>query len=71
MAKKTITRAENLQIVGLLALAARHQAMLKDILLSLEEITGESADEGHCCDAVYDHLNPLTLIERLDITVEG
>lgn len=69
--KTTITRAEYLQLVGLMALAERHNEKLKDIAVCALDLTGESDDMGHTYDAVYSgEYDADGLLQRLGITVE-
>lgn len=73
---KTITRSEYLQLLGLDALARKHNAALHDILEAMEEITGEAgtdrAGEGHCADLVWsENLTVDEQLPKLGITVEG
>lgn len=51
--KKTITKAQHLQLVGLLALAKRHNERLDDIRRAVAEIIREEDDHGHASDIVY------------------
>jgi hypothetical protein len=72
--KPTITRAEELQLIGLLALARQHNARLEDIkaaVLALLEVTpsldplGDAAD--HVSDAVYSDFDAATLLDGLGV----
>ena len=73
---KTITKNQYLQLVGLLALAGRHMAMLKSISEAALSITGEEKDGtpstyGHTFDAVWDdnRRDADALLTRLEIKV--
>lgn len=71
---KTITAAQRLQLIGLLALAEMHSNKLDDIIKAVVTITGEpDGDTGHSADAVWDRGRRDTdeLLKRLEITVEG
>lgn len=71
MPKTTITRAEHLQLVGLLALAERYNRMLTEVHDAARQLTGEADDMGHTYDAVYSgDQDADTLLQRLGITVE-
>lgn len=72
--QRTITKAEYLQVVGLLTLSKMHNERLTEIIAALEKTTGEGDLEympGHCSDAAtgqHDY-NADALLSRLDITV--
>jgi hypothetical protein len=68
--KPTITRNEYLQLVGLLTVAKRHTAMLREIIPAVREIIGEQDDRGHSEDAVWGDYSPEELLEKMEITVE-
>jgi hypothetical protein len=70
MEKKTVTKAERLQLVGLLALAKQHNEFLRQILSAAMEITGEEDDAGHTSDAVYSDYSADALLRNMGITVK-
>lgn len=63
---KVISQGEYLQLAGLLALAAKHNSILNDIVESVEQITGETdiTNDAVFCDYPVDEL-----VDRLGITV--
>lgn len=70
--KEKITKAERLQLVGLLTLAeyhANHIEALKSALIEL--LDAESERDGHVADAVYDdgRRDADELLKRLGISV--
>jgi hypothetical protein len=68
--KKTVTRAQYLQLVGLLALAARYNRMLDEILAAATELLGVPWDEGHTSDEVFDRRPDADdLLARLGVTI--
>jgi hypothetical protein len=69
--KTRITTHERLQLIGLLTLAAQHNAALTDIVLAVRAITGERDDMGHSADAVYSNYSVDDLLGRLEIAVEA
>jgi len=69
--KTEITKAEFLQLTGLLVLAKRHNAALKEILAAVVEITGEKDENGHGADGVYSDYSAEGLLDRLGITVSA
>lgn len=70
MAKTRLTQSEYLQLTGLLVLAARHNAALKDILSAAILLTGESdGDIGHTADAIYSDYSVEQLCQKLHIEV--
>jgi hypothetical protein len=67
-----ITRAQYLQLVGLLTLAQRHYVTLREIERAACEITGEEFNEGgHTGDEIYTDGPPDAddLLRRLGIAV--
>lgn len=74
---KTITKAQRLQLIGLLTLAAQHMKMLESISASALEITKETEDDGtpstcgHTNDAIWDENRRAAddLLGRLKIKV--
>jgi hypothetical protein len=71
MAKKTITKNERLQLVGLLALATKHNAFIGALKDAAYEITGEEDDCGHTSDAIYSDYSADELLRKLEIKVKG
>ncbi len=69
MTRTTITANERLQLMGLLVLAKRHNAALKDIERAALAITGED-DLGHTSDGLYCDYEADEILRRLNITVE-
>jgi hypothetical protein len=75
-AKPQITRAEYLQLLGLLTLAERHNKSLEEIRAAAAEITGERdshgapSDNGHTADAVYGSRDLDELLRLLNIAVD-
>lgn len=69
--ERTITRSEYLQLVGLMALAQRHNQALRELDEAARGITHEERD-GHTSDAIYDafSLGVDDLLRRLKIAVE-
>lgn len=65
---KTITSAERLQLIGLLAIAKTHNDALTAITRTAETLTGDR-DGVHTADAVYCAYDIEHLLERLHITV--
>lgn len=52
--KISITKAQRLQLIGLLALASSHRKQMEDIQKAVVELTGEVEGIcGHCCDAIW------------------
>lgn len=51
--KTTITSAERLQLIGLLALAERGAKQMDEIHDSVQELLG--GENGHIDDAIWDH----------------
>ena len=77
MAKKTITRSEYLQLVGLFTLAEHHQSSMNDIEQSAAGILGAEGDGfgnyGHLSDAIFG-VDPPDLqhaLDQLDVEVIG
>jgi hypothetical protein len=74
---RTITRPEYLQLIGLLALAQRHNAMLNEIAEAIRAITDERDRDGapnysgHSFDAVWSDYSADDLLRKLDISVEA
>lgn len=73
---KTITKSQELQLIGLFTLADHHNEALKDIERAACEITGqEPASGSHTSDAVYGGADYGSgemlrdLLGKLDITV--
>lgn len=55
--KHTITETEKLQLIGLLALAAKHSALLTEIQTAAEDLLGvppEDRGTTHVSDAIYE-----------------
>ena len=74
--KSELSRAEYLQIVGLLALADRHARMLTEIRQSVGDLLGISegdAEDGHISDAVWDDnsRDADLMLRKLKVTVKG
>lgn len=62
-----LKRNEYLQIVGLLALAPRHNDTLRDIEAAICKIVGEKPnDGGHVGDAVYSGYTADEMLEKID-----
>lgn len=70
---KTITKEQRLQLIGLHALAMKHNAALADILEAAAEITGEAEYEvGHTSDLIYsNHRTPDQVLKLLGVEVEN
>jgi len=69
---KTISRAEYLQLLGLAALAARHDAQLREIEATAREVLGDPDDaSGHISDMIYGSRSLRELPALLGIDVEG
>lgn len=68
--KKTVTREEYLQIVGLLKLAEHHNATLKSIANAVDDLLGSKRGDGHGCDATYCDYTADHLLELMEVTVE-
>jgi hypothetical protein len=68
--KKTVTKSEYLQLVGLLTLAKKHNEWLEDLRVAALAITQEADEHGHTGDAVYGDYSADMLLDRLNITVE-
>lgn len=64
--KTTITANERLQLVGLFALAKRHNRLLKELQHAAEEIDSL----GHTGDAIYCDTDVDELLRRLSIRIE-
>jgi hypothetical protein len=63
-----LKRTEYLQVVGLLALAPRHNQALKDIEEAIAAVVGEEPDGGyygHVSDAVYNGYSADKLLAKL------
>jgi hypothetical protein len=69
--KTIVTVNERLQLIGLLTLAARHNAALKEIKTAVRELVGEVDEDGHAVDAVYNDDTADELLRRLKLTVEN
>lgn len=67
--KTEISKSEYLQLVVLLTLAERHRKMVEDIQAAAMEITGETDDCGHTCDAVWNDYSADDLLGKLSIKV--
>ncbi len=67
--KTKVTPAEYLQLIGLLTLAKHHQEKMGDILLAVQELTGDINDDGHSSDAVFCDHNALDLLKKLGIVI--
>lgn len=71
--ERTITRNEYLQLVGLIALAQRHNQALRELDEAARAITHEERD-GHTSDTIYDSfslgVDVDDLLRRLKIAVE-
>ena len=68
--KATVARDEYLQLMGLLVLAKKHQAIMDDLEESVREITGEEGASGHSSDAVFDHHDADELLRKLGLGVK-
>jgi len=66
--KAFITDNDKLCLIGLLTLAKRHNAVLKEIERAALEITGDN-DMGHTCDAVYCDYDIEELLSKLKLPV--
>lgn len=66
---KTISKEQYLQLIGLLAVAEKHNGMLESILEAVREITGEEDKFGHSADMIYGSTTLDNALEYLDITV--
>jgi hypothetical protein len=71
--KTTITKHQRLELIGLLALAEKHMNALDDINEAAQELTGDTEDGGHVCDAIFDssRRDADALLKRLDIKVKN
>lgn len=71
--KKTISRSEYLQTVGLLTIASEHLKAMKDIEQALAEVLGAEGDEteyyGHVSDAIYQPYSAKELLATMKIKV--
>jgi hypothetical protein len=65
---KTIPRSDYYKLVGLLTIAAQHEAALKEIEKATLSITGDE-ENGHTSDAVYGSRTVDELLKLLKITV--
>jgi hypothetical protein len=71
--KTVISKADYIQIVGLLALSERYIGILKDLEKSLAGIVGQESDDnyyGHCSDAVYGTYSADELLRKMEIKVK-
>jgi hypothetical protein len=68
--KASITRTEYLQLLGLLTVAKRHTAMLRELIPAVREILGQQEDRGHADDAVWGDYSIEELLEKMEVTVE-
>lgn len=63
-----LKRSDYLQIVGLLALAPRHNQALREIEEAICKIVGEEPNTGsHVGDAVYCNYDADKLLKKLDL----
>ena len=69
--KKEITKAEYLQIVGLLTLAKIHNGKLQDITNAVDELIGDE-ENSHVSDAVYGYpdYDADVMLKKLEIKAE-
>jgi hypothetical protein len=67
---KTITYRQRLELLGLAALARKHNAMLNQIVKTAEAITGDE-EHGHTSDAMYCDYDVDEMLRKLEIDVIG
>lgn len=67
--KTEISKSEYLQLVGLLTLASQHERAMEDIRTAALQITGETDDCGHTCDAIWNGYSADELLGKLGIKV--
>jgi hypothetical protein len=71
MRRSTISRSEYFQLIGLLVLAKRYNAMLTELVVAARAITGETDEMGHTADGVYCDYTADAIMEKLGIQIEG
>jgi hypothetical protein len=69
--KTKVSKAQYLQLVGVLALAEMYHAKLRDLHDAARAITEEQDNCGHTNDAVYSDFDADALLRKLKITVKG
>lgn len=70
----TITKEQEMQLLGLMTLAASYSRKMDEILAAALEITGEGDGYGHTSDVVFGsddppHVRVERVLSRLGITV--
>lgn len=66
---KLISKNEYHRLVGLMALAERHNKTLVELEAAAREITGEVDDMGHTSDAIYGNTSVDELMKRVDLRI--
>lgn len=74
MAKRTISKSKYLQVVGLLTVAKKQMAAIRETEAALAELLGEKGDDGYfglCSDAIYSDHTAEYLLKSLGVTVSA
>lgn len=69
--KKTITKAEHLQLIGLLTIAEQHYKMVEEARQAINTVLGTDDEHGDVSDVIYGDRPLKWLLGRNGITVKA